>query len=1187
MWARIVKIILSLPFLIVAGLFGFYLLFGYFLVDPLAKKILPWVGENKLASQLSVRQVKFDPLTLEATVEGLALAERSGEPLAGFERLYVNLDSGGLFRWAWRIRDIELDGPHATVLVRQGGRLNWGDLIDKLNEDKQPPSDTLPRLLVDRLRIAEGRVEYTDAHRSGEPFRVVLEPLGLELDGLSTLPEDLGNYLIAAKLPEQGGTLKWKGEVGLNPLMSNGEIGLEGVRLTNLLRVVKSPRNFELPSGTLGAGLNYRFAMVRTADGSDVPSLQVEGAQLLLQDLALAPRGGGAPKLTLPEARISDGRFDLLKREVGVATVSLAGGRVWAARDVKGELDWQALFAPVGDPAAEPAASPVTPSAAQSPETSAPGGITSAAAWKIGIGEVRLADWAVRFADRGFAPAIGIDVDDINLSAALAVEVASAPVIEVKPLNLSLGPIQMRSGSRTVAELKRAALVNAQLLPSQNRMDVEAVELSGAKTALVLARDGSLNWSEILQKAPGAPAAASTAPAKAPREAAGKPPMDLRLARLSIDGIEVGITDQAPEVPVALDVERGFVTLQDIRFDMDPAVPLKNLRLDMDHAVPLKAGFALKQGGRVDASGKVVPGKATGRLDVQAANVSLRPFAPYVNRFARLELRSGAASSRGSLSLAPAKAGTGVRYRGGFSIDDLAITEEETAEAFLGWKKLSSDSLDFSLQPNRLHLDELVAQNPFGKIVIFEDQSINLKRILRDQGGAPGDAAAEKPDAKAAASVDGAAEEPAPAPATAAEPAFPVAVERIRIVDANLDFADLSLTPQFGALIHTLSGVVNGLSTDPAAQAQIELDGQVDEYGSTRIRGSLKPFAATEFTDLTLIFRNLEMTRLTPYSGKFAGRRIDSGKLSVDLEYKIKERQLTGNNKFVVNRLRLGENVDSPSAMRLPLDLAIALLEDSNGIIDLDLPVSGSLDDPKFSYGAIVWKAVVNVLTKLVTAPFRALGGLLGISSEKLEAVGFDPGSDALLPPEREKLKALGEAMGKRPALTLTIEPAFDPAADTRAIQEWWIRRDVAQRRGVKLMSGEPAGPIDLANEKTQKAVMVLAESRFKKEQLAKWKEDFAKPRPDGRTLHAELLEQLTLQIPVTEPELVRLAQQRGAAVQQALAASGVTADRVKIATPVQRDAADRVVAAKMTLGAGKLGAAAPAAAESPAAAAP
>src|SRR5262249_970403 len=153
--------------------------------------------------------------------------------------------------------------------------------------------------------------------------------------------------------------------------------------------------------------------------------------------------------------------------------------------------------------------------------------------------------------------------------------------------------------------------------------------------------------------------------------------------------------------------------------------------------------------------------------------------------------------------------------------------------------------------------------------------------------------------------------------------------------------------------------VVTGLSTDPASAAQVELDGKVDDYGSVRIRGTVQPFRATEFTDLELAFRNLEMTRLTPYSGKFAGRKIASGKMSVDLQYKVQQRQLQGTNKFVVNQLKLGEHVDSPDAMKLPLDLALALLTDKNGVIDLDLPVSGSLDDPKFSYGAIVWKAIV------------------------------------------------------------------------------------------------------------------------------------------------------------------------------------------------------------------------------------
>ncbi|PKO63817.1 MAG: hypothetical protein CVU23_09510, partial [Betaproteobacteria bacterium HGW-Betaproteobacteria-17] len=216
MWGRVVKIALSLPCLVAAGLFGLYLVFGFFLVNPLAQNLLPWIGENTLASRLSADEVRFNPLTLEATLSGLQLTETSGAPLASFDRLYINLETTGLFRWVWRIRSIQLDRPRATVEIRPGGKLNWAALIAKLNEDKKPPSDTIARVLVEHIKIDNGDIDYTDANRAGEPFKVTLAPLGIELDGLSTLPEDRGDYLIAAKLPEQGGTLKWKGDVGLN-----------------------------------------------------------------------------------------------------------------------------------------------------------------------------------------------------------------------------------------------------------------------------------------------------------------------------------------------------------------------------------------------------------------------------------------------------------------------------------------------------------------------------------------------------------------------------------------------------------------------------------------------------------------------------------------------------------------------------------------------------------------------------------------------------------------------------------------------------------------------------------------------------------------------------------------------------------------------------------------------------------
>jgi uncharacterized protein involved in outer membrane biogenesis len=1178
MWGRVAKIALSLPFRIVAGLFGTYLIVGFFLVNPLAQKLLPWLGESRFASQLSAQQVKFNPLTLEATVTGLKLAEKNGAPLASFDRLYVNLDTTGLFRWAWRLRDVKLDKPRATILVRRGGRLNWQDLFDKLNEDKSPPSDLIPRVLVDRIRITDGDIDYTDANRVSQPFKASLEPLGIELDGLSTLPEDRGDYLIAAKLPEQGGTLKWKGDVALNPIASAGRIELEGVRPGNLLRVIKGPRNFELPSGELAAGFNYQFAMVRSKTGEDLPSLKVKDASLRVKELTIAPKGGGAPVLQLREAAVANANVDLLRHTVDVASVRLTGAQLAATRNAAGVLDWQTLFGP----ASMPAAATPAPSAASQGAPSV--------AWTLALREIALAEWAVRITDQAYARPLSVNVSRFDLTAAVAGEVGAKAALTVGPVKASLGPVELRSDDEPVATLTRAELDNARFALADQHLDIDALTLSGLTTEVTREKDTTLNWARILQKVSGASA---VEPAPAPKAADGQA-LHVVLAHFSLDGVNVGFTDKTPITPVKLDLADGFVKLSD-------------LGLDLAHPLPVEAGFSVRQGGRFSAIGTLAPTPLNGDLKIKLAGMSLKPFAPYINSVVRLNLNRGTAHTSGRLKLSEkADKPLSLAFDGGFSVDKLDITEEESGVSFLGWERLASNNLQVGLAPNRVHMDLLKATNPYARILVHEDGSRNIQKLMRNQPAQASSSAAvvQKDDAQ-----QHAAPKPPSVRASAhkaqvkAEPtAFPVDIAQLRIDNGKLDFADLSLTPKFGALIHGLSGVINSLSTNPASVAQLELDGKVNEFGSARIRGTLQPFQATEFTDIKLTFRNLDMARLTPYSGKFAGRRIDSGTLSVDLEYKVKQRKLVGENTFVINKLKLGERVESEGAMNLPLDLAVALLEDSNGIIDLDLPVSGSLDDPTFSYGKIIWKAIVNVLTKLVTAPFRALGSLLGINADKMEAIDFDPGSSVLLPPEQEKLKTVSEAMAKRPALTLTLEPGFDPETDRRALQEQTLRREVAAVMGVKLAPNEAAGPVDVNNYKIQTWLEDRYAERVGKAEYealrASYKEkEGGNPITNSETIerlgrlfksrdtgpasafHTELLEQLTKKVVIDDAALIQLAQARGQAMRESLVKYGLDAERLSVAAPIQQAASDQLVGSKLVLGAASVASPAPASA--------
>jgi hypothetical protein len=297
------------------------------------------------------------------------------------------------------------------------------------------------------------------------------------------------------------------------------------------------------------------------------------------------------------------------------------------------------------------------------------------------------------------------------------------------------------------------------------------------------------------------------------------------------------------------------------------------------------------------------------------------------------------------------------------------------------------------------------------------------------------------------------------------------------------------------------------------------------------------------------MFRNVDMPPLSAYTATFAGRRIAAGKLSLDLKYKINDGQLAGENRVLLEKFTLGEKVQSEGALDLPLDLAVALLTDSDGRIDLTVPVAGNVDDPKFDYGAVVWQAVKIVLTRIITAPFRALASLFGGGSgENVEAITFDPGRAALLPPEQEKLKQVADGLAKRPQLRLVAEGQTGPA-DRAALQQ----RDVALAVGARLgrAPAAPGGapdPVNLGDAKTQRALEEVFAERNSDDALARFAADTGKARgkevdrvnaalallgraSEDRAFYEALLKRLNETAKVPDEALTQLAEERARAV--------------------------------------------------------
>ena len=377
-------------------------------------------------------------------------------------------------------------------------------------------------------------------------------------------------------------------------------------------------------------------------------------------------------------------------------------------------------------------------------------------------------------------------------------------------------------------------------------------------------------------------------------------------------------------------------------------------------------------------------------------------------------------------------------------------------------------------------------------------------------------------------------------------PAWSAVIGGIVIEDGSMDFSDLSLPLPFATRVTSLDGTISTIDNESNEPANIRLEGQVDEYGLARIEGGMNLLDPVAHTDVTVEFRNLLMTSLSPYSAQFAGREIDEGKLNLDLEYRIDGGQLDGQNSVVLSDLVLGKEVESADAVSLPLGLAVALLKDSNGVIDIDLPVSGDINDPEFRIGGVIWKAFAGLITKVVAAPFKLLGGLIGIDSEDFGQFQFLAGRHDLTPPELEMVVQLKQALEKRPELRVEINGVFDPAIDTPALQYLQLRETAWQRLGRD--PSEESNASEMLGEEIRKLLEVLYSERFPASPLDELKamhsaapadDPEGKPVLDELAYAGELRDRLVASEPVGPTELKGLANRRAQAIYDAFLAAG------------------------------------------------
>jgi hypothetical protein len=741
----------------------------------------------------------------------------------------------------------------------------------------------------------------------------------------------------------------------------------------------------------------------------------------------------------------------------------------------------------------------------------------------------------------------------------LKVENAGAELREISLRPRGSGPQDATRSSVEAEEwlaAERVGATNVRLSWADARLSADRIAVTQPRALVRVESDGALNWSKAMAAlTPREPSAAKTRP------------WTVRVTALDVSGGTASLQDTSVDPPVT--VALGGVTLTTGPVSMDPAAPI-----EFRTSASVSGGGAVESSGTVEARGHVTPSPLAAAVTMSAARVDLVPVRAYVRTLPGARLASGRLSVEGRVAMSPGA--PRLTVSGGGTIEDVEV-QDASGGRLVSWTRMAVRDLTYTDAPARARVRTVVLDQAFAKIHIDGTGRLNLTST----GGT----------AAASGAVGG-----------RSAPGVEIGVVEFR--DGSAEFTDESLLLPFRAAIHSATGSIRDLSTFSAAPATLAVEGRVDRTGFVKADGTLRvadPMAASE---ITLGFRSIEMPGLTPYFAQFAGYAVNQGVLDLDVRYVVKDRRLVGNHSVVARDLVLGNRVKDSKAPSLPIRLAVALLKDREGRINLDVPIQGTVDSPEFAYRTVFWAAVRTILGNVARAPFRALGRLFGRDQDDLELVEFEPGRSDLLPAEQETLTRLAEQIGSRAELTIALEGRFDPAADTAALKRSRLDALIETRRTAATAAAAAAGGSTLEN-----ILESLFAERFSAADLETERKRFlpaAAPTPEAappaaaagaaaspaanvppraeiavgpqagndsaafyESLRARLLEAQT----VSDDDLSELGTARAASMRTALLAGGaVTADRVTLSPPTaakrRRAGSDRI-ASEMTMGAG------------------
>lgn len=1162
-------------------------------VPKVLQNVLTGDVAKMIGREVSVGKITFNPFTLTVRARDLAVAQPGSQtPLLSLAELDVSAAWSSLFWFAPVVDRLTLRQPNIAIVREDVTRFNFSDIQQRVAEmsaakpDEPPkPDEGLPRFSLNNMVIEGGSITLDDKVTGRKQ---VVDELGVGVPFIS-------NFGYATDIDVQP---RLHLRINGSPFDLTGvarpfdkvpsstlRVAFNGLQLEKWADVWPMPLPFKLESALLDSNLQIVFEQPKDA----APKIRVVGDLGLRRfDLRDTAGEGLAAWSALTVTRLE---LEPIARRVYVGEVGLWAPQIHVRRYANQHLNWQDVVAklkelggvapnetPVADklrrdvglkvapktevaradapkpdaakpdaaksdsaspdaskqgaakPAADaPAPAPAT-AAASGPTTAAAPGITAAAGtpaapgsdaappppaapeeWKVTLDAFNLHEGELYITD-----AIS-KLDYVMTGMAVTVEGVALPEVKDQPVNLWL----------TV----------------DNSTDGGWIRAKGPLVLKPLSLELGVRLGNVAL-APLAPAVRSVAPIVL---------LDGRLgAAAQVHVLEKNGVVDASATAVQADLTQFKARDESLKPALD--IALQTLRVTADRLAmgPGQSNFTLAaagiQGnGKLDMKGMFTPQPLTLKSSVDLSELNVASFAPYAASSLNATVRAITLGAKGDVDFTAAagSAPMKVNWKGGVEVTGVDLQDRVNNDDFLNWKRLGFSGMDISVAGDKIgaKLGDIALEDFYGRILLNAQGRLNVMDLVAAPGQAGGSITqdTQTPGRQAAAPA------PVPAAKSSAGGGMPdISVNSVTLSRGRMTFTDRFVKPNYVAELSAIEGAITAVSSTNPQPAKVKVTGRVYTTAPLSISGIVQPFAKFLTLDLKASAKGVDLPRFNTYSAKYVGYPIKRGKLSVDLEYKIKDRALQASNHVVLNQLTFGDKTNSPDATKLPVLLAVALLKDSRGNIDINLPISGSLDDPEFSVGGIVVRVLLNLVVKAVTSPFSLLASAFG-GGEELSYVEFKPGSAVLTEDSQQRIDTLTKALTDRPALKMDISGRADPKTDMEGLRQAWVE---GQIRAAKAAATTPRGKKpDVAG------VKVSAAERAKYlEEVYDDADIKDKPRNFigmAKSVPADQMEAMLRSVaPVGDEQLRQLADARAQAVYEKLQAQEGLADRVFIVAP-------------------------------------